>query len=131
MFHQTECPLSSPGSWSIESSTPAKRKIVALILSLLEVLELPQTATLSPATEALRDIRFICLCGDPRYEGHFDFQGLVGTFRFVAAPAADSVLRSLIMSSPRIESTKRLNQGSLERRGVVHHIAQPPWTLGL
>jgi len=57
IFHRTECPLSSPGSWSIESSsTPAKHNIVALILSLLEVPELPQTATLSSATEALRDI---------------------------------------------------------------------------
>ena len=63
MFHGTERPLSSPGSWSIESSTPAKHNIVALVLSLLEVLELPQAATLSSATEALLDIRFICLVG--------------------------------------------------------------------
>ena len=123
--HGTECPQSSPRSWSIESSIPAKRNIVALVLSLLEVLELPQAATLSSTTEGLRDIRFLCLCGDPRYEGHFDFQGLVGTLRFVATLAAEAVLCSLAMSSPRIESTKRSNQRSLEGLGVVHRMARP------
>ena len=76
--HGTECPQSSPRSWSIESSTPAKRNIIALVLSLLEVLELPHAATLTSTTEALRDIQFLCLCGDPRYDGHFDYQGTKG-----------------------------------------------------
>jgi len=130
-FHGTECPVSSPVPWSIESSAPAKHNIVALALSLLEVLELPQATTLSSATEGLRDIRFICLCGDPRYEGHFDFTGLVGTFSFIATLAPGSVLHSLATSSPRIKSTKRLNQRSLERHGIVHHTIQLSRTLSL
>ncbi|KAF9644276.1 hypothetical protein BDM02DRAFT_3190748 [Thelephora ganbajun] len=75
--HGTECAQSSPNSWSIEFSTPAEHDIIALVLRLLEVLELPQNSTLSSAIEALEDVRFLCLCGDPRYEGHFDFQGLL------------------------------------------------------
>ena len=78
--HGAECPRSPRNSWSIETSTPAQRSIVAIVLSLLEILKLPQDATLSFATEALKDTRFACQCGDPRYEGTFDFQGIVGTF---------------------------------------------------
>jgi len=130
-FHGTECPLSSPGSWSIESFAPAKHNIVALALSLLEVLKLPQATTLSSATEGLRDIRFICLCGDPRYEGHFDFTGLVGAFSLIETLAAELLLHSLATSSPRIKNTKRLNQRSLERHGIEHHITQLSRTLSL
>ena len=77
--HGAGCPRSPPGAWSIESSAPAKRNTIVLVLRLLEVLELPQDVTLSRATEVLEDVRFLCLCGDPRYGGHFDFQGLVGS----------------------------------------------------
>ena len=87
--HGTECTRSPPSPWSIESSTPAKRSIVALVLSLLEALELPQDVTLSSATEAFKDVRFVCLCGDPRYKGHFDFEGLVSTFSFVVKSVAE------------------------------------------
>ena len=89
--HGAKCPRSSPGSRSIESSTPAKRSIVVLALTLLEILEFPQDTTLSSATEALKEVRLVCLCGDPRYEGHFDFQGLVGTSNFAATLAAELV----------------------------------------
>ena len=61
-----------------------------LVLSLLEVLELPKDVTTNSATETLKDVRFVCLCGDPRYEGHFDFEGLVGTFSSVVKSAAES-----------------------------------------
>ena len=77
---------------SIEPFTPAKHSIVVLVLSLLEVLELPLDVSFTSATEALKDVRFVCLCGDPRYEGHFDFKGLVGTFRFVTTSATELVL---------------------------------------
>ena len=89
--HETECTRSSPSLWSNESSTPAKHNIVVLVLSLLEILELPQDVTFSSATEALGDVRFVCLCGDPRYEDYLDFKGLVGTFNPVAILAAESV----------------------------------------
>ena len=90
--HGTECTRSPPSPRSIESSTPAKHSIVILVLSLLEVLELPQDVTFTSATEALKDVRFVCLCGDPRYEGHFDFKGLVGTLCFVTTSATELVL---------------------------------------
>jgi len=77
--HGAECPQATSGSWSIGSCTPAKRNIVVLVLNLLGILELPQNTTLSTTNEALKDARFSCLCGDPRYEDHFDFQWLVGT----------------------------------------------------
>ena len=85
--HGANCLRSSPTSWSIESSIPAKHSIVVLVLSLLEVLKLPQDTTLTFAIEALKDVRFVCLCGDPRYEGYSDFQGLVGTSSFAATLA--------------------------------------------
>ena len=59
--HGAECPRSSPSSWSIESSTPAKHSIVALVLSLLELLGLPQDITLSSATETIGGARFVSL----------------------------------------------------------------------
>ena len=78
--HRAECVRSSRNSWSIETdSTPAQPGIAMAVLGLLKVIGLPQDATLSSATEALGDVRFACLCGDPRYQSNFDFQGLVGT----------------------------------------------------
>ncbi|KAF9783212.1 hypothetical protein BJ322DRAFT_1110091 [Thelephora terrestris] len=76
--HGVECVRSSRNSWSIESSAPAQPSIVMAVLSLLKLLGLSQDATLSSATEVLTNVRFACLCGDPRYEGNFDFQGLLG-----------------------------------------------------
>jgi len=75
--HGTECTRSSPNPWSIESSTPARHSIIEIASCLLEILKLPLGATLSSATEALKDVPFACLCGDPRYEGNFDFQGIL------------------------------------------------------
>ena len=89
--HKASCLRPSPSSWSTEPSIPAKHSIVVLVLTLLEVLELSRDATLTSAAEALKDIRFVCLCGDPRYEGHFDFQGLVGISSIAATLAAKSV----------------------------------------
>jgi len=122
--HRVRCLRFSPSSWPTEPSVPAKHNIVKLVLSLLEVLELPRDTTLTSAAEALKDIRFVCLCGDPRYEGHFDFQGLVSTPGLAATLAAELVPRSLAMSSPRIKNTKRLNQRSLEKRGAAKRITQ-------
>jgi len=90
--HGAECTQTSPNTWSVESSTPAKRNIVVLVLGLLEILGLPQDATLSSTTEALKDVRFVCLCGDPRYGGHFDLEGLVGASNPAATSTAESVL---------------------------------------
>ena len=90
--HGAECAQSSPTSWSIGYLAPAQHNTVAIVLSLLEVLELPQDTTMSSATEVLDGVRFVCLCGDPRYGGNFDFQGLVSIPSFVVIPKAESVL---------------------------------------
>ena len=90
--HGAECPQVSPSSWSIESSTVVKHDTIVLMLDLLEVLGLPQDATLSSATEAFKEVQFVCLCGDPRYEGHFDFEGLVSTSNLTATAAAKLVI---------------------------------------
>lgn len=90
--HGTKCLRSSPSSRSSESSVPAKHNTIVLVRNLLEVLELPQDLTLTSAAEALKDIRFLCLCGDPRYEGHFDFQGLVGASSLAVTSTAELVL---------------------------------------
>ena len=119
--HRTGCPRSSPGLWSFESSAPANHKIVALVLRLLEVLGLPQDITLDSATETLKDVQFLCLCGDPRYTGHFDFQKLVGIPNIAMISAAEIVLRSLNTSSPRTKNTKRLNQRSSEGHEAAQH----------
>lgn len=87
--HGVECPRSSLNSWSIESSIPANHSIIVLVLNLLKILELSQDLTMTSATETLKDIRLVCLCGDPRYEGCFDFQGLVGTSDLMVTSTAD------------------------------------------
>jgi hypothetical protein len=89
--HGGKCRRFSPSSLPTGSITPAKRSTIILVLSLLEVLELPQDTTLTSAAEALKGVGFVCLCGDPRYEGHFNFQGLVGTSSLTAILAAELV----------------------------------------
>lgn len=89
--HRARCLRPSPSSRPTEPSIPAKHSIVVLVLSLLEVLDLPRDTTLTSATEALKDVRFVCLCGDPRYENHFDFQGLVSTPGLAATLVAELV----------------------------------------
>ena len=74
-----------PRSWSIESSALAKRNIVVLVLRLLEALGLPE------CVEALEDVRFVYPCGGPRYKGHFDFEGPVGTSGLAVTPTAKLV----------------------------------------
>ena len=107
---------------------PAQHSIVAIVLSLLEILELPRDATLSSATEALEGVCFACLCGDPRYEVNFDFRGIVGTFGLMESPTAE-LARSLIMSFLRIKNTKKLNQRSSGRQGATQQIYQLSQTL--
>ena len=126
--HTAGCPRSPSSAWSIESSAPAKRNVIVLVLRLLEVLELPQDVTLSCATEVLEYVRFLCLCGDPRYEGHFDFQGLVGSLTsqqhrwlnqaFVAEPChfRESRARRDQIKGPRKDTELRnTSLSSLER----------------
>jgi hypothetical protein len=129
--HGAECPRSSRNSRSIESSVPAQRSIVATVLSLLKIIKLPHDATLSFATEALKDARFACLCGDPRYEGNFDFQGIVGTFNLIATLPTAELVQSFITLFLRIKNTRRLNQRSLGRRGAVQQTTRLSRTLDL
>jgi hypothetical protein len=86
---------------------------------LLDVLKLLQDATVSFATEELREITFVCLFGNPRFEGNFDFQGIMYYFRLtvpgiVTPPTyrADSVILCWTLTSRRHGPRPVLKNGS-------------------
>jgi hypothetical protein len=114
--HGVECPRSSLSPWTIESSIPAKRNTIALVLNLLKILELSQDLTMTSATETLKDVRFVCLCGDPRYESRLDFQ--VGTSNLTVTLTAALIPSSSTTSFPKIRSMMESSQRSLARRGA-------------
>ena len=116
--HGVECPRSSLSSWSIESSIPAKHNTIVIVLNLLKILELSQDLTMTSATEMLKNIRFVCLCGDPRYESQFDLRGLVGASNLIVESTAELISPSSTISFPKTRSMIKSSQRSLARRGV-------------